>query len=47
MARRSADPGIGYGATSDDLAVMCVDREGQADDVVVPAGELQSIAAAP
>lgn len=45
IADRTADPGVDHGAPGDDLAVVCVDDEGSADDIAVPAGELEPVAA--
>lgn len=38
-----ADPGIHQRTLSDDFAVVGVDDKGTADDVAVPAGELEGI----
>ncbi|MFZ8985084.1 MAG: hypothetical protein ACO213_12490, partial [Steroidobacteraceae bacterium] len=40
---RPADPGIGDGPPGDDLAIVCIDDEGPADDIAVPAGELEPV----
>ena len=42
---RSADPGAGHRRPANDLPVAGVDDEGQADNLAVPAGELQPIRA--
>jgi hypothetical protein len=41
----TADPGVRNGAPGDDLAVMGVEGEGAADDLAVPAGELETVRA--
>lgn len=42
---RSADAGVHDGSPGDDLPVVRVDHEGAADDVAVPAGELDAVGA--
>jgi hypothetical protein len=39
----AADASIGDRMPGDDLAVMSIDDEGQADQVTVPAGDLEAI----
>jgi len=41
----TTDPGIDHRAPGDDFAVMGIDDEGAADDVAVPAGELEPVVA--
>ena len=42
----AADPGVDDGPPGDDLAVMRVDDEGAADDVAIPAAELEDLLSA-
>src|SRR5688572_4732760 len=42
---RPADPGTADGCPGDDLAVEGIDDEGQANDLAVPASELQPVGA--
>ena len=43
---RAADPGVRYGAPSDDLSVMRVDDERTPNDIAVAAGDLEAVRAA-
>lgn len=42
---RAADSGIHHRPPGDDLAIVGIDQEGAADDVAVPAGELEPVTA--
>ena len=42
---RSADAGAADGGPGDDLAIEGIDDEGKAEDVTVPAGELEAVGA--